>query len=245
LASARPRWEISSGVSPGDRLGDAHGVFAVEIGEELDPEADVSLLVGGDVRHPLAEGRELVALLQIAADEVLPGLGERCLDDDVVERHGGGQLGGRAVGAQLVGHRVQAVEDLAEAGGQLRLDRAQAAGHGAVADPAHLLHEALEEDSVAGLVDLLGGEEILLLHQWRRVDVGGEVVRYGVLAPEEQAVVPQRGLALELGEVLAPLAGVLGEVELGGAPVPALPARVEIRVGDGVSRQAGHVGGVC
>src|SRR5664280_457925 len=57
------------------------------------------------------------------------------------------------------------------------------------------------------------------------------IVIEAALAPEEQAVVPQRRLALEVGEVLAPLAGVLGEVELGGAPVPALPARVEIRVG--------------
>ena len=56
--------------------------------------------------------------------------------------------------------------------------------------------------------------------QRRGVDVGGEVVRDGVLAPEEQAVVPQRRLALELGEVLAPLARVLGEVELGRAQLP-------------------------
>ena len=167
---------------------------------------------------------------------MLAGLGERRLDHDVVERDRGGELG-RAVGAQLVGHRVEAVEDLAKAGRQLRLDRLQAACHRAVADPADLLHEALEEDRVAGLVDLLGGEEVLLLLQRRGVDVGGEVVGDGVLAPEEQAVVPQRGLALELGELLAPLARVLGEVELRRAPVAALPARVEVLVGDRVGRQ--------
>ena len=71
-------------------------------------------------------------------------------------------------------------------------------GHGAVADAADLLHEALEEDRVAGLVDLLGGQEVLLLLQRGSVDVGGEVVGDRVLAPEEQAVVPHRRLALEL-----------------------------------------------
>ena len=165
----------------------------------------------------------------------------------MVERHGGSQLGRGAVGAQLVGHRVEAVEDLAEADGELRLDCLQAARHGPVADPADLVHEALEEHRVAGLVDLLGGEEVLLLLQGGGVDVGGEVVGDGVLAPEEQAVVPQRGLTLELGEVLPPLAGVLGEVELGGPPVAALPAGVEVLVGDrvdGQARRRGRVGEV-
>ncbi len=87
-------------------------------------------------------------------------------------------------------------------------------------------------------------EEVLLLLQRRRVDVGGEVVRDRVLAPEEQRVVPQRRRALELGEVLAPLARVLGEVELGRLPVAALPARIQILVGDRVRRQARRVGGV-
>jgi hypothetical protein len=71
---------------------------------------------------------------------------------------------------------------------------------------------------VAGLVDLLGGQEVLLLLARGRVDVRREVVGDRVLAPEEQAVVPDRGGPLELAEVLAPLARVLGEVELGGRP---------------------------
>ena len=184
----------------------------------------MALLVGGDVLHALAERGQLVAFLQVAADEVLAGLRERGLDHDVVERHRRRELRGRAVGAQLVGHRVEAVEDLAKAGVSCGLIVCRPLAMRAVADPADLLHEALEEDGVAGLVDLLGGEEVLLLLARRGVDVRGEVVRDRVLAPEEQAVVPQRRLALELGEVLSPLAGVLGEVELGGAPVAALPA---------------------
>ncbi len=168
---------------------------------------------------------------------MLAGLGERGLDHDVVERDRRGQLGARAVGAQLVGHDVQAVEDLAEAGGELGLDRLKATGHRAVADPADLLHEALEEDGVACLVDLLSRQEVLLLLERRRVDVGGEVVGYRVLAPEEQAVVPQRRLTLELGELLPPLARVLCEVQLHRRPVAVLPARVEVLVGDRVGRQ--------
>jgi hypothetical protein len=50
---------------------------------------------------------------------VLTRLGEARLDDDVVERHGGGQLGLGAVAAQLVGHAVQAREHLAMAPGEL------------------------------------------------------------------------------------------------------------------------------
>ena len=88
----------------GDRLGHADGVFAVQVGQQLHAEADVALLVGGDVLHALAERRQLVALFEVAADEVLARLGERRLDHDVVERHRRGELGGGAVGAQLVGH---------------------------------------------------------------------------------------------------------------------------------------------
>ena len=101
-----------------------------------------------------------------------------------------------------------------------------------VADADDLLHEALEEDRVAGLVDLLGGEEVLLLLARRGVDERREVVGHRVLADEEHRVVPQRGAALVLGHHLVPLAAVLGEVDLHRAPVAALPARVEIGVGD-------------
>jgi hypothetical protein len=191
---------------------------------------------------PMPEGRQQVALLQVAADHVLTRLGQRRLDDDVVERDRRGELWLGAVAAQLRCHRVQALEDLAKARRQLRLDRRQGAACRAVADAAHLVHEALEEDRMPCLVDLLGGQEVLLLLQRRRVDVGREIVRYSVLAPEEQGVVPKRRLALEVAELLAPLARVLGEVELGRAPVAALPTRVQVLVGDRVRRQARQVG---
>ena len=165
---------------------------------------------------------------------MLARLRERRLDHHVVERHGRRQLRGRAIAPQLVGHRVEPVEDLHEAPRELGLDRLQSARHGAVAEAADLVHEALEEDRVARLVDLLCREEVLLLLQRRRVDVGREVVGDRVLAPEEQGVVPQRGLALEVRQLLAPLARVLGEVETHRAPVALLPARVEILVGDQV-----------
>ena len=76
---------------------------------------------------------------------------------------------------------------------------------GPVAALDDLVHEAVEEDRVARLVDLLGGEEVLLLLARGGVDERREVVGDGVLAVEEHRVVPQRGPALELGEALVPL----------------------------------------
>ena len=188
---------------------------------------------------PCAERRQLVAFLEVAADEVLARLRERRLDHDVVERHRRRELG--AASGRRAARRPSCRGGRRSCGSptvSCGLIACRPLGHRAVADAADLLHEALEEDRVAGLVDLLGGEEVLLLLQRRGVDVGGEVVGDRVLAPEEQAVVPQRRLALELGEVLAPLARVLGEVELGGRPVAALPARVQVLVGDRVGGQA-------
>ncbi len=47
----------------GDRLGHPDRVFAVEVGQQLDAEANVALLVCGDVLDPLAERGQRVALL--------------------------------------------------------------------------------------------------------------------------------------------------------------------------------------
>ena len=106
------------------------------------------------------------------------------------------------------------------------------------ADAGDLAHEAREEDRVASLVDLLGGEEVLLLLARRGVDVGRQAVGHRVLAPEEERVVPERRRALELGELLLPLAGVLGEVDRRRAPVALLPARVQVVVADDVRGRA-------
>ena len=163
---------------------------------------------------------------------MLPGLGERRLDHDVVERDRGGQARQRRVRAQLVRHPVEPVEHLPEAPRELWPDRFQSAADGAVTEVAHLVHEAVEEDGVARLVDLLRGEEVLLLLGRRGVDVRRQPVGDGVLAPEEERVVPQRGAALELGHLLVPLAAVLGEVDLRRAPVALLPACVQVRVAD-------------
>src|SRR5439155_11945778 len=95
----------------------------------------------------------------------------------------------------------------------------------APSDPAYLAHETREEHGVTCLVDLLRDEEVLLLLEWRGLDVRGQSVGNGVLAPEEEGVVPERRLALELAELLLPLAPVLAEVQLGRSPVPLLPAR--------------------
>ena len=139
--------------------------------------------------------------------------------------------------AQRAGHLVEQRERLAEAPGQLRLGRPRAPpAIDPVAAPDDLVHEALEEHRVARLVDLLRGEEVLLLLARGGVDERREVVGDRVLADEEHRVVPQRGAALVVGHHLVPLAPVLAEVDLHRAPVAALPARVEILVGD---RRAG------
>ena len=160
-----------------------------------------------------------IALLQVARDEVLAGLRERRLDQQVVERDRGGEVRAGRPAAQFRAHRLEPAEHLAEAPGEPRLDRGEPRAGVGAADAGDLVHEAAEEDRVARLVDLLGGEEVLLLLERRGVDVGRQAVGDRVLAPEEEGVVPEGGLALEVREHLLPLAGVLGEVDLGGAPV--------------------------
>ncbi len=128
---------------------------------------------------------------------MLARLGERGLDDQVVERDGGGELRPGAVAAQLVGHTVEAGEDLLEAPAELGLRGGQRGGD-RVAGVHDLRHEAREEDGVAGLVDLLGGEEVLLVLTRCGVDVGSQIGCDAVLAVEEHRVVPQCGAALEV-----------------------------------------------
>jgi hypothetical protein len=102
----------------------------------------------------------------------------------------------------------------------------------AVADADDLVHEAVKEDGVARLVDLLRRQEVLLLLQRGGVDVGRQVVGDGVLAVEEQRVEPQRAAPLLGRELLVPVDAVLREVDLRGRPVAALPAGVQIGVVD-------------
>ena len=84
---------------------------------------------------------------------------------------------------------------------------------------------------MAGLVDLLRGQEILLLLGRRRVDIGREVFGHGVLAVEEHGELPAHAAALEVGQAL-PALRVAQEVDLAHAPVALLPARVEVLVGN-------------
>jgi hypothetical protein len=159
------------------RLGDgvdALWVLSREVVQQLDSEADVALLVERDLLHAGTEGGQDVALLQVALDEVLAGLGERGLDDQVVEEDRLGQLGARAVPAQLVGHGVEPLEHHAEAPGQLGLGGLEGRAD-VVAGLDDLAHEAPEEDGVASFVDLLRGQEVLLLLARGGVDVRGEV----------------------------------------------------------------------
>ena len=115
--------------------------------------------------------------LQVVGDEVLAGLREQRLDDEVVHRHGPRERGARAVRAQRAGDLVEQRERLAEAPRELRLDGAQRRPRSTRRRrPTTSSHEALEEDRVARLVDLLGGEEVLLLLARGGVDERREVV---------------------------------------------------------------------
>jgi len=139
---------------------------------------------------PARKAREQLALGEVARDEVLPRLRQRRLDDAVVERHRRRQARDRRVATQLVAGRLEAAEDPLEAPVQPGPDLLERTVYPAVSDPGDLVHEAIEEDGVPGLVGLLGGKEVLLLFQRRGVDVGREAVDDRVLAPEEQRVVP-------------------------------------------------------
>ena len=86
---------------------------------------------------------------------------------------------------------------------------------------------------MADLVDLLGGEEVLLLLGRGGGHVGGEGVSDPVLAVEEHRVDPHRRAALDVAE-RSPSLLILGEVDVVGAPVPLLPTVVQVLVGDTV-----------
>jgi hypothetical protein len=131
---------------------------------------------------------------------------------------------------QLVHHPLQPSEDVAVAPAELRQGGLETGGNVPL-DPDDLVEEAVEEDCVAGLIDLLGREEVLLLLLGSSFDVGGEAVGDRILAVEEHRVDPHGGLPLNLRERLPALL-VLGEVELGRLPVPLLPAAVEVVVRD-------------
>jgi len=165
------------------------------------------------------------------------GLGERSLDDDVVHRDRPGEHARRLVLAQLVGHPVQPPEGLAMTPVQLAFGGPQPVAERPVADADDLVHEAMKEDGMAGLVDLLRGEKVLLLLQRDGLDVRREVAGDGVLAMEEQRVEPQRAAAHLGRELLVPVDAVLREVDLRRRPVAALPAGVEIGVVDLLRRR--------
>src|SRR5207253_7446178 len=129
-------------------------------------------------------------------------------------------------------------EDAAIAPVQLRQGRGERLLDRVAADTDHLLEEAVEEDRVPDLVDLLGRQEVGHLLGRGGGDVGGERVGNTVLAVIEHRVDPHRRAALDVGQRL-PAGAVLGEVEVVGAPVALLPAVIEVLVGDVVHQALG------
>ena len=93
----------------------------------------------------------------------------------------------------------------------------------------HLGAEAVEEGGVARLVHELGGEEQLDLAAGGGLQERREVGRHALLPHVERAEAPDRVL-LRRGRRGQPVLAVHAEVELVGAPVLALPERVELAV---------------
>ena len=90
-----------------------------------------------------------------------------------------------------------------------------------------LLPEVVEVLGVAGLVDLLGREERLLVLVVVGHDEARELRRHALL-PDEEARQAPCDLVAHDGVHRLPVAAVLGEVDLVGAPVLALPQPVEL-----------------
>ena len=170
---------------------------------------------------------------------MLAGLRERGFNQDVVERDCACELMRRLVGAQCHAHILKPLEDHLVAPAELACCGVHAAGDAAVAKAYDLIHEAVEENAVARLVNLLRRDEVLLLLKRGGVDVGREAVGDSVLTVEEERKEPHRRAALSVGHLLFPVDLVLAEVDLGCRPVAALPALVEVGVADVVGGAAG------
>ena len=110
-----------------DRLAVAR-VAPRHVAQEARAEGDVAVLVAGDVREALHEGRQRPLLLVVVDDEVLAGEGEHPLDDHVVDRHELDRalevlgLARQAVGAAL----ELLVEEVVELRVEVLVGRAQA-----------------------------------------------------------------------------------------------------------------------
>ena len=95
---------------------------------------------------------------------------------------------------------------------------------------ADLVVEAVEEAHVAGLVGDLGAEEDAHLLRRRGAHHRAELLGHPLLADEERAEPVHALEALVLGDPLVPVDPVLGEVDVLGGPLLALPEVVELLV---------------
>ena len=117
---------------------------------------------------------------------MLARLGERGLNQNVVERDRPRKLMRRLVGAKRHTHIFKPLEDHLVPPAELAGGGVHAAGNASVAEADDFVHEAVEEDAVARFVNLLRGDEVLLLLKRSGVDVGREAVGDCILAVEEE-----------------------------------------------------------
>ena len=188
----------------------------------------MAVLVLGDQLEALdPPGKDLVSLHEVG-EEPLPRQRERALDDQVVQRH---EVDLRLDVARVLDQALPPldeyhVEHLDEGRVEVVPRALQAILEGPI-ETEHLLVEAVEVLRVAGLIDLLGGQERLFAlalvghHQAR------ELGRDTLLADEERRQVPRQPRA-QLGVHPLPVAHVLREVDRVGLPVLALPQLVQL-----------------
>src|SRR6185503_17003563 len=133
----------------------------------------------------------------------------------------------RVVDQALARVHQLSIEQLDERVAHVAARQLEPAGDGRVAVSRHLAIPTVEELHVPRLVDLLRGEERLLLLILVGHDEPGELRRYALLADEERREPPQAFLAIGLGE-LRPVVRVLAQVDLLRGPLLALPELVEL-----------------
>jgi hypothetical protein len=193
----------------------------------------VAVLVARDVGEAGDEARQRAHPLVVVDDEVLAREGQHPFDDHVVDRHRLDErlevIGGRRepVHAAL----EQVVEQLVELGvevlARLRETPVQVVG----LEDADLAIEAIEERDVPSLVGDLGAQE----HAHVLVGAGAHhrsQLRSDALLADEEGAQPVHPLVALLGvHALVPVDAVLGEVDVLGGPLLALPQLVELPVG--------------
>src|SRR5919106_1700184 len=195
-------------------------------------ERDMSRFITRNCGEACPEARQEVVGARPLQDELLPGQGENALNHEVVHGYRLREQRG-VVGpvAQLRRKVLQIiVEERPEPGPDPPARRADATRDVAVSRRDDLLEPAVEEDRMTRLVRALGREKDPLVGGGRSRQVRRESGGDPLLGDVEGRQGPQKPL-LVIGVQAQPVLPVAGEIEIGDAPVEALPPQVQLAVG--------------